>query len=287
MDMRKRRGEKAADFCRKFSRNKAAVFGFAVAVVFILAALFADVICSYDKVTTQNIVERLQSPSAAHWFGTDQLGRDIFARIIHGARVSLGVSFLVVAISVLVGGIAGSLLALTGGRIDNLVMRLIDVISCIPGFLLTLALVAAMGSGIRNLMLAMCIRMSVGYIRVIRSFVLSVVGQDFIDAARISGMSTRKIAVTHVLPNALGIIIVEEAMSLSNTILSIAALSFLGLGIQPPAPEWGAMLNEGREFIRTYPHLIIIPGIAIALSALAMNLMGDGVRDALDPRSGQ
>lgn len=191
------------------------------------------------------------------------------------------------AISVLVGGIAGSLLALTGGRIDNLVMRLIDVISCIPGFLLTLALVAAMGSGIRNLMLAMCIRMSVGYIRVIRSFVLSVVGQDFIDAARISGMSTRKIAVTHVLPNALGIIIVEAAMSLSNTILSIAALSFLGLGIQPPAPEWGAMLNEGREFIRTYPHLIIIPGIAIALSALAMNLMGDGVRDALDPRSGQ
>ena len=136
-------------------------------------------------------------------------------------------------------------------------------------------------------MLAMCIRMSVGYIRVIRSFVLSVVGQDFIDAARISGMSTRKIAVTHVLPNALGIIIVEAAMSLSNTILSIAALSFLGLGIQPPAPEWGAMLNEGREFIRTYPHLIIIPGIAIALSALAMNLMGDGVRDALDPRSGQ
>ena len=133
----------------------------------------------------------------------------------------------------------------------------------------------------------MCIRMSVGYIRVIRSFVLSVVGQDFIDAARISGMSTRKIAVTHVLPNALGIIIVEAAMSLSNTILSIAALSFLGLGIQPPAPEWGAMLNEGREFIRTYPHLIIIPGIAIALSALAMNLMGDGVRDALDPRSGQ
>ena len=256
-------------------------------MILILTAVFADLICSYDKVTTQNVIERLQGPSMAHWLGTDQLGRDIFARIIHGARVSLGVSFLVVAISVAVGGVIGSLLALVGGAVDNLVMRLIDVISCIPGFLLTLALVAAMGAGIRNLMIALCIRMSVGYIRVIRSFVLSVVGQDFIDAARLSGMPSWKIAVRHVLPNAMGIIIVEAAMSLSSTILSIAALSFLGLGIQPPAPEWGAMLNEGRQFIRTFPHLIIAPGVAIVLSALSMNLMGDGVRDALDPRAGQ
>ena len=284
--MRKRR-KKVADFCRKFSRNKAAVFGFVIAMILILTAVFADLICSYDKVTTQNVIERLQGPSMAHWLGTDQLGRDIFARIIHGARVSLGVSFLVVAISVAVGGVIGSLLALVGGAVDNLVMRLIDVISCIPGFLLTLALVAAMGAGIRNLMIALCIRMSVGYIRVIRSFVLSVVGQDFIDAARLSGMPFWKIAVRHVLPNAMGIIIVEAAMSLSSTILSIAALSFLGLGIQPPAPEWGAMLNEGRQFIRTFPHLIIAPGVAIVLSALSMNLMGDGVRDALDPRAGQ
>ena len=284
--MRKRR-KKVADFCRKFSRNKAAVFGFVIAMILILTAVFADLICSYDKVTTQNVIERLQGPSMAHWLGTDQLGRDIFARIIHGARVSLGVSFLVVAISVAVGGVIGSLLALVGGAVDNLVMRLIDVISCIPGFLLTLALVAAMGAGIRNLMIALCIRMSVGYIRVIRSFVLSVVGQDFIAAARLSGMPSWKIAVRHVLPNAMGIIIVEAAMSLSSTILSIAALSFLGLGIQPPAPEWGAMLNEGRQFIRTFPHLIIAPGVAIVLSALSMNLMGDGVRDALDPRAGQ
>ena len=284
--MRKRR-KKVADFCRKFSRNKAAVFGFVIAMILILTAVFADLICSYDKVTTQNVIERLQGPSLAHWLGTDHLGRDIFARIIHGARVSLGVSFLVVAISVAVGGVIGSLLALVGGAVDNLVMRLIDVISCIPGFLLTLALVAAMGAGIRNLMIALCIRMSVGYIRVIRSFVLSVVGQDFIDAARLSGMPSWKIAVRHVLPNAMGIIIVEAAMSLSSTILSIAALSFLGLGIQPPAPEWGAMLNEGRQFIRTFPHLIIAPGVAIVLSALSMNLMGDGVRDALDPRAGQ
>lgn len=285
--MWKKRSEKAADFVRKFSRNKAAVFGFVIALIFVLGAIFADAICSYEQVITQNVIERLQTPGAAHWFGTDQLGRDIFARVLHGARVSLGVSFLVVAISVAVGGVLGSLLALIGGRIDNMVMRLIDVISCIPGFLLTLALVAAMGSGIRNLMIALCVRMSVGYIRVIRSFVLSVVGQDFIDAARLSGMPVWKIAVTHVMPNAMGIIIVEAAMSLSGTILSIAALSFLGLGIQPPAPEWGAMLNEGRDFIRTFPHLIIIPGLAIALCALSMNLMGDGVRDALDPRADQ
>lgn len=285
--MWKRKKEKAADFCRKFSGNKAAVLGFVIALILVLAAIFADLICSYDQVTAQNVIERLQPASPAHWLGTDQLGRDIFARIVHGARVSLGLSFLVVFISVCIGGIIGSILALIGGRIDNLVMRVIDVVTCIPSFLLTLALVAALGTGIQNLMLALCIRMSVGFIRVIRSFVLSVVGQDFIDAARLAGLPTWKIALRHVLPNAVSIIIVEAAMSLSSTILSIAALSFLGLGIQPPAPEWGAMLNEGRDYIRTYPHLIIMPGIAIVLSALSMNLMGDGIRDAIDPRSGQ
>lgn len=285
--MWKRNKEKWKDFVRKYSRNKAAVLGFVIAMILVLLAVFADVICSYDKVVTQNIMERLQTASPQHWLGTDHLGRDIFARIIHGARVSLGVSSLVVVISVLAGGAIGSLLALIGGRIDNLVMRLMDVISCIPSFLLTLVLVSVLGTGIRNLMLAMCIRMSVGFIRVVRSFVLSIVGQDFIDAARLSGQSTWKIAVTHVMPNAISMIIVEAAMSLASTILSIASLSFLGLGIQPPAPEWGAMLNEGREFIRTYPHLIITPGVAIVLSALSMNLIGDGIRDALDPRAKQ
>lgn len=283
--MWKRKKEQFFDFCLKYSRNKGAVLGFFIAAVLIFAALFANVICSYDLVTQQNILERLQTASPQHWLGTDHLGRDIFARILYGSRVSLGVSFLVVVFSVVIGGVIGSLLALKGGRIDNIIMRIIDVITCIPGFLLTLALVAALGTGIRNLMLALCIRMSVGYIRVIRSFVLSIVGQDFIDAARLSGLSTWKIAVRHVLPNAISIIIVEAAMSLSSTILSIAALSFLGLGIQPPAPEWGAMLNEGREFIRAYPHLIVTPGIAIVLSALSLNLVGDGIRDAIDPRA--
>lgn len=285
--MWKRQKEKWKDFVRKYSRNRAAVLGFVIAMILVLLAIFADVICSYDKVVTQNIMERLQTASPQHWLGTDHLGRDIFARIIHGARVSLGVSSLVVVLSVCLGGAIGSLLALVGGRIDNLVMRLMDVISCIPGFLLTLVLVSVFGTGIRNLMLAMCIRMSVGFIRVVRSFVLSIVGQDFIDAARLAGQPTWKIAITHVMPNAISMIIVEAAMSLASTILSIASLSFLGLGIQPPAPEWGAMLNEGREFIRTYPHLIITPGIAIVLSALSMNLIGDGIRDALDPRAKQ
>lgn len=285
--MWRRRKEKWKDFIRKYSRNRAAVLGFIFVLILVFLALFADVICSYDKVVTQNIMERLQTASPQHWLGTDHLGRDIFARIIHGARVSLGVSVLVVVISVFTGGVLGSLLALIGGRIDNLVMRVMDVISCIPGFLLTLVLVTVFGTGIKNLMLAMCIRMSVGFIRVIRSFVLSVVGQDFIQASRLAGLSTWKIAVRHVMPNAISMIIVEAAMSLASTILSIAALSFLGLGIQPPAPEWGAMLNEGREFIRTYPHLIVTPGIAIVLSALSLNLVGDGVRDALDPRAKQ
>ena len=272
-------------FFRKYTRNRSAVLGLVIAAVFVLAALLAGRICTYDQVIRQNVAERLQRPSAAHWFGTDHLGRDIFARILYGARVSLGVSFAVVLISICVGSLIGSVLALTGGLVDNLVMRLVDVVTCIPGFLLTLSLVAVLGAGIRNMMIALCIRMSVGYIRVVRSFVLSIVGQDYVDAARLSGLSKWRIALTHILPNAMSVIIVEAAMSLSGTILSIASLSFLGLGIQPPSPEWGAMLNEGRAYIRTYPHMIVIPGIAIVLAALSMNLMGDGIRDVADPRS--
>ena len=281
---RSRNGKLKRQF-RKFARNKAAMGGLVIAVVFIIAALGAGFICSYDQVIRQNVAERLQKPGIRHFLGTDHLGRDIFARILYGARVSLGVSFTVVLISICIGSVLGSLLALSGGTVDILVMRLVDTVSCIPGFLLTLSLVAVLGTGIRNMMIALCIRMSIGYIRTVRSFVLSIVNQDYINAARMSGHSLPYIAVSHVLPNALGIIIVEGAMSLAGTILSIASLSFLGLGIQPPSPEWGAMLNEGRTYIRTYPHMIIIPGVAIVLTALSMNLIGDGIRDAFDPRS--
>ena len=281
----KRKKERLLDVWRCLYRNKAAMTGLVIVVAFVLLAIFAGVICDYDMVVNQDTASRLQAPSSAHWLGTDHLGRDIFARMGYGARVSIGVGFLVVLISASLGGFIGSFSALLGGRLDNIIMRLVDIFTCIPPMLMTLAMVAALGPGLRNLTIALCINMTVGFIRVVRAAVLSIVNQDFISAARASGFSTWKIAIRHVMPNAMGIIIVEGAMSVAGTILSIAGLSFLGLGIQPPSPEWGAMLNEGRAYMRTFPYMIVFPGIAIILSALAMNLLGDGLRDALDPRS--
>lgn len=277
--------ERFLDIWRCLCRNKAAMTGLIIVLIIVLLAVFAGVICDYDMVVKQDTLARLQPPNKEHWLGTDHLGRDIFARMIYGARVSIGVGFLVVLISASLGGIIGSISALLGGRLDNLIMRLVDIFTCIPSMLMTLAMVAALGPGLRNLTVALCIIMTVGFIRVVRAAVLSIVNQDFISAARASGFSTWKIAVRHVLPNAMGIIIVEGAMSVAGAILSIAGLSFLGLGIQPPSPEWGAMLNEGRTYMRTFPYMIVFPGIAIILSALAMNLLGDGLRDAFDPRS--
>ena len=281
----KRKTDRFLDVWRCLRRNKAAMTGLIVILIFVLLAVFAGVICDYDMVIKQDTVNRLQAPSGEHWLGTDHLGRDIFARMIYGARVSIGVGFLVVIISAALGGFIGSLSALLGGKLDNLIMRVVYIFTCIPSMLMTLAMVAALGPGLRNLVVALCINTTVGFTRVVRAAVLSIVNQDYISAAKASGFSTWKIAVRHVMPNAMGIIIVEGAMTVAGTILSIAGLSFLGLGIQPPSPEWGAMLNEGRAYMRTFPYMIVFPGIAIILSALAMNLLGDGLRDALDPRS--
>ncbi|MDR3138263.1 MAG: ABC transporter permease [Treponema sp.] len=268
----------------RFAQNRTAMAGFIIFSIFIFTALFPGVFCSYEDAVRQDAAMRLKGFSGEHWFGTDRMGRDVFARIVYGTRISLGLSILVVLLSAFTGGILGSFSALAGGSTDNLIMRVVDIFTCIPNILLTLAMITVMGPGIRNLIIAMGIIYTIGFIRVTRSAVLSIVGMDFISAARISGFNTWEIIIRHVLPNAVGIIIVQSAMSVAGAILSIAGLSFLGLGIQPPAPEWGAMLNEGREYMRTVPLLIIMPGLAILLTALSLNLIGDGLRDALDPR---
>lgn len=274
-----------AEILRRYFRNKPALFGTIFIIFLVIVALFANLICDYQAMAIkQNPDIRLQAPSSAHLFGTDGLGRDIFARMIHGAKISLGVSFIVVLFSSTLGAFLGSLIALVGGKIDNLVMRCIDVFTCIPGMLLTLALVASLGPGIRNLMIAISINMTIGFIRVIRAAVLSVVNQDYIEAARSYGTKTIRLVWHFVLPNAIGLLIVQAAMSVAGTILSIAGLSFLGMGIESPTPEWGAMLSEGRAFMRTFPYLILFPGLAIGLTTLSLNLMGDGLRDALDPK---
>ena len=264
-------------------RNKTATAGLIVILIIAALAFSAPLICDYDEMAIQQHPElRLQPPSSEHLLGTDHLGRDIFARLLYGARTSLSVGIIVVLISASLGGFIGSLSAVMGGRIDNIIMRIVDIFTCIPAMLLTLAMVSALGHGISNLVIAMCINF--GFIRVVRSAVLSVVSQDFVEAARSYGTRMVTMIFKHIMPNAMGIIIVQATMSVAGVILGIAGLSFLGMGIEAPAPEWGAMLNEGRAYMRTFPYLIMFPGIAIVVSALSLNLVGDGLRDALDPK---
>ena len=274
----------AGDIWRRFLKNKTAVFGLIVFSLIMLVVLLADVIVSYDSALTQNIMDRLQAPGAAHWFGTDNFGRDIFARIVHGSRNSLLVGIGAVAIGITVGGLLGSVAGFYGGKIDSVIGRIMDTIMSIPLMLLVLSLVTALGNSLINVLLAMMIANIPQYVRIVRAAILSVVGQDYIEAARACGTSNLKIIVKHVIPNAIGPIIVQATMAVGTMILNAAGISFLGMGIQPPTPEWGAMLNEGKQFMTMYPYIVVFPGIAIGLTALALNLMGYGLRDALDPK---
>lgn len=274
----------AGDIWRRFLKNKTAVFGLIVFSLIMLVVILADVIVSYDTALTQNIMDRLQGPGAAHWFGTDNFGRDIFARIVHGSRNSLLVGIGAVAIGITVGGLLGSVAGFYGGKIDSVIGRIMDTIMSIPLMLLVLSLVTALGNSLINVLLAMMIANIPQYVRIVRAAILSVVGQDYIEAARACGTSNLKIIIKHVIPNAIGPIIVQATMAVGTMILNAAGISFLGMGIQPPTPEWGAMLNEGKQFMTMYPYIVVFPGIAIGLTALALNLMGDGLRDALDPK---
>lgn len=269
---------------RRFCRNKLALFGMCLFVVILLAALFSGVLVPYEQALEHNMPERLQTPSAEHWFGTDNYGRDIFYRVLHGARYSLLMGIGAVAIGIVCGGILGALAGFRGGWLDTAIMRVTDTLLCIPFMLLVLAIVAALGTSMTNVLLALMIAMIPTYARVIRSSVMTVVDMDYIEAARSCGTKSWGIILKHVLPNAIGPIIVQATMTVGTMIIWAAGVSFLGLGIQPPTPEWGAMLSEGRKFISDYPHLVLYPGLAIAVTALSLNLMGDGLRDALDPR---
>lgn len=231
-----------------------------------------------------NLKEKLLSPSAEHLFGTDGYGRDILARCLHGGRISLFIGFTCSIVSMLFGAIFGMIAGYYGDPVDNIIMRVMDVLSAIPNILLALAIVAALGSSIFNLIMALTISHIPGFARVVRSSVLSITGQEYIEAARAGGTGDARILRKHILPNALGPLIVQTTMSVSSMILAAASMSFLGLGVNPPQPEWGSIISEAREFLRTNPTMILFPGVCIILASLSMNLIGDGLRDALDPR---
>ena len=269
---------------RRLKKSKSAILGLIVISIIILLAIFADFIIPYEEAIRQNVRIKLQSPSSEHWFGTDSHGRDIFARCIHGARISLGIGFLATITSLIAGGILGSVAAFYGGKVENLIMRTMDVLMSIPSILLSLSVVAALGPSITNLIIAITLTRIASFVRIVRSAVLPITGQEYIEASYACGTSDFRIIRKHIIPNAIGPIMVQTTMSVAMIILQTASLSFLGLGINPPTPEWGAIISEGREYLRTSPHVMFFPGIFIILSALSLNLFGDGLRDALDPR---
>jgi peptide/nickel transport system permease protein len=269
----------------RYKKNKLAMFGLILLAIMLLIAIFADFLVDYQSdVVEQHMSERLQGISSEHWLGTDQYGRDIFSRIIYGTRISLFIGLASVCISVTAGTIIGAIAGYYGGKVDNILMRIMDMFLAIPQMLMAIAIVAALGSGITNLLIALSISATPGFSRIVRSSIMSIKEQDFVEAAVAYGATDRHIILKHIIPNAIGPIIVQATLDIATAILTIASLSFIGLGIQSPTPEWGTILSEGKAQMRDFPHLIVSPGIAIILAVMALNLIGDGLRDALDPR---
>ncbi len=276
---------KTNDVWLRLKKNKLALVGLAILIILFLIALLGDVMFDYEaQVIKQDIPNRLQSPSTEHWFGTDGFGRDLFARVMYGTRYSLAVGFITAFGALIAGGTLGCLAGYFGGMLDAVIMRCLDVLMAIPSVVLAIALVTVMGTGFTNLVIALAISNIPVFTRLLRSSILSIKNQEYIEAAHCSGVGTARIILRHILPNCMGPIIVQATFTVATAILSSAGLSFLGVGVEPPAPEWGTLLSEGREFMRYKPYLVIIPGCFIAATVLALNLAGDGLRDALDPR---
>ncbi|MBS9776423.1 MAG: ABC transporter permease [Fusobacterium sp.] len=285
MEKVNKKNSQLAEIYRMLSKNKMAMLGLVILVILILLALFADVIADYDAVVIkQNLSQRLMPPNSEHWLGTDEFGRDIFARLIHGARVSLKVGILAVSLSIIVGGALGAISGFYGGKIDNIIMRVMDIFLAVPSILLAIAIVSALGPSITNLMIAISVSSVPRYARIVRASVLSIRDQEFIEAAKAIGASNTRIIFKHIIPNSLAPVIVQGTLGVAGAILSTAGLSFIGLGIQPPAPEWGSMLSGGRQYLRYAWWVTTFPGVAIMITILSLNLLGDGLRDALDPR---
>lgn len=274
-------GRSRHPFLRKFLSNRPAVVGFLILAFLGIIAVLAPVIAPFDW-KEQDIINRFQGPSSTHWFGTDELGRDILSRVIYGARYSMTMGVSAVAISFVVGTTLGSIAGFYP-RLDTLIMRLIDIMMAFPGILLAIAIVAALGPGLLNIVIAIGINEIPGFARITRSLVLSLREREFVTAARVIGADNRHIVLRHVFVNLISPVTVFASLQVSSAVLVGATLSFLGLGIQPPTPEWGAMVSTAREYLALAPHTFIYPTLAILVTVVSFNLLGDGLRDALDP----
>jgi len=281
-ELRPSRG-RFSQFIRQIVRNRAGMIGLAIIVLVALVAIFAPLVAPYDPYEI-NRLDRLQGPSWTHPLGTDELGRDLFSRIVYGARISMGVGLASVAIATVLGAPAGIIAGYFGGWIDSVIMRIADIVYSFPAILLALAITAFLGPNLRNVTLALGIVYAPGMARIVRGPVLAAKEQEYVEASRVIGASNARIVARHLLPNVLSPLIVTATITFSYALLSEAALSFLGLGAQPPQASWGVMLSDGRRFMETVPSLAVFPGLAIMITVLGSNLLGDALRDVLDPR---
>ena len=278
-----RRRSQWGDVWIRLRRNKLAMAGLIIVLLLILVSIFADFVSPYDY-AKMDAANRFLMPSLKHLCGTDNYGRDLLSRIIYGGRISLLVSLIACAVSLIIGGFFGAVSGFFGGWVDNLIMRLADILSAIPGTLLAVCISAMLGGGVLQTAMAIAVSGIAPTSRLLRATTLTIRGQEYVEAAKASGASNLKIIFKHVIPNCLAPVIVDVSLRLGGNIMMISALSFIGLGVQPPTPEWGQILNSGRDYIRDFWPLITFPGIAILLTMFGFNVLGDGLRDALDPK---
>ncbi len=284
MEKRYKSESQASAVIKRMSRNKASLAGLVILSILILIALLATWIMPYSY-TKMDMGSRFASPSFQHLFGCDELGRDILSRLIYGARYSLILGLGSVGLSVIFGLVLGSAAGFFGGIVDSIIMRFLDIFSSIPGMLMAVVISAVLGSGFGNCILAISVSTMPQYVRLLRAQIMSIRNMEYLEAsATLQNCSKLRIIVKHVLPNSLSSLIVTATMGVASSILMAAGLSYVGLGVQPPNPEWGAMLSGARSYLRDYPHMVIFPGIVLAVTVLSLNMLGDGLRDALDPK---
>ncbi len=269
----------------RFRKNKLAMLGVFMFMFILLVTLFAPLFVPYEKVIEQNVVDKLQGPSSKYIFGTDELGRDLFARVLYGGRVSLLCGLAIIGIAFVFGAIIGGIAGFVGGKVDTILMRIVDALMAVPSALLAMAIITALGNGVWKLVIALSIAQVSRFARTVRSSVLTLRNMEYIEAAKCYGSSSFRTIIKHILPNGIGPIVVAATLTLGAVILSISSMGYLGLGVASPTPEWGTIISENKVNIRYYPYLGIIPGLCIMLTVMAVNFIGDGLRDAFDPKS--
>lgn len=280
-----KRRSPAKEIFQRLAKNPGAIVGGVIVLIMVTLALLGDVIYDYEAdIVAQNMAERFVRPCWEHPFGTDNFGRDMLARIIYGARTSLPVGFVAVMVALFIGMILGAFAGYFGGVVENIIMRFMDIFAAVPFILMSIALVSVMGASTFSLMIAVGVASVPNFTRITRAAVLTVRNQEFVESARSIGCTNTEIIFQHIIPNCLSPIIVQVSLTIGGAIIDAAALSFLGLGVQPPTPEWGTLLSAGRNYIRDYSYLTLFPGLVIMITVIAFNMLGDGLRDAMDPK---